>query len=179
MFTRILAGLALYAALLFVPVVADDGHNHDAAPAAAAGAALPRFSATSDLFELVGVVSGKRLTVHLDRFADNAPVKGARIDLEVGGTSVALEEHAEGEFEGTLAQALKPGMTPVTATVAAGNEIDILAGELDVHEEDHSGSAAAIDWRRYAGWAAAAILLLSALIWFRRRSRRAQLGGAA
>jgi hypothetical protein len=179
MFTRIIAGLALHAALLFVPVVADDGHNHGAAPMAAAGSALPRFSATSDLFELVGVVNGKQLTVYLDRFADNAPVKGARIDLQVDGASVALEEHGEGEFEGALAQALKPGMTPVTATVAAGSEIDILVGELDVHEEEHAGAAAAIHWRRYVGWAAAATVLLAALLWLRRRSRRAQLGGAA
>ena len=181
MCTRLFAGLALHAALLFVPAVADDGHNHDAAPAAATGPALPRFSATSELFELVGVVNGKQLTVYLDRFADNSPVKGARIDLEVGGAAVALKEHDEGEFEGTLAQELKPGVASVTATVAAGNETDILAGELDVHEEEHSRAAAAIDWRRNGGWAAAAVILLSALVWFRRRAyaRRAALGGAA
>lgn len=180
MFSRICAGLALHAALLFAPAVADDGHNHDAAPAGAAGPALPRFSASSELFELVGVVNGKQLTVYLDRFADNSPVKGARIDLEVGGTSVPLEEHSEGEFEGTLAHELKPGVTPVTATVAAGKDTDILAGELDVHEEEHSKVAAASKWSPYVGWTAAAVILVSALVWLGRRSNgRRRLEGAA
>ena len=180
MFSRICVGLALHAALLLAPAVADEGHNHDAAPATASGPALPHFAATSELFELVGVVNGKQLTVYLDRFADNAPVKGARIDLEVGGTSVPLEEHGEGEFKGTLAQELKPGVTPVTATVAAGNETDLLAGELDVHEEEHSQVAAANKWRPYAGWTAAAVILVLALAWIGRRSNeRRRLGGAA
>lgn len=179
MFSRICVGLALHAALLLAPAVADDGHNHDAAPATA-GPALPRFAATSELFELVGVVNGKQLTVYLDRFADNAPVKGARIDLEVGGASVPLEEHSEGEFKGTLAQELKPGVTPMTATVAAGKDTDILAGELDVHEEEHAQTAGANKWRPYAGWMAAAVISLLALVWLGRRSNeRRRLGGAA
>jgi cobalt-zinc-cadmium efflux system outer membrane protein len=35
------------------------GHDHGEAPAAPAGPALPRFAATSDLFELVGVLDGQ------------------------------------------------------------------------------------------------------------------------
>lgn len=183
MFTRFLAGPALCAALLLAPAVAfaDDGHNHDAAPAASTGPALPRFSAASELFELVGVVNGKELKVYLDRFSDNSPVKGAKIELQVGGAPVALEEHGEGEFEGTLAQPLAPGVTPVTATIAADNDTDILGGELDVHEEEHAAATGASRWRGALGWTAAAAVLLLVLAWLGRRShaRRARLGGAA
>jgi hypothetical protein len=175
------AWLAL-AALSCAPAHADDGHNHDAAPAASSGPALPRFAATSELFELVGVVNGKQLTVYLDRFNDNTPVQGAKLELDVGGAKVALKEHEPGEFEGSLASELKPGVTAVTATVVAGKESDILATELDVHEEAHAEAAHSHGWREYAGWAAAAVVALGALAFAIRRlfaMRQARVGGAA
>ena len=116
------AALALAtAALLAAPSVqADAGHDHGAAAPSAAGPGLPRFVATSDLFELVGVVDGTRLTLYLDHSADNSPVKGAKLELELGGTKVNAKPGGDGEFEASLAQPLKPGVTPVTATVSAG-----------------------------------------------------------
>ncbi|WP_077002535.1 hypothetical protein [Variovorax sp. KK3] len=181
MFKRLFAAaLVLHTALFVAPAVADEGHSHDAPPSAASGPALPRFAAVSELFELVGVVNGKQLTIYLDRFADNAPVKGASIQLDVGGAAVALEAHGEGEFEGTLAQELKAGLVPVTATVVAGDETDILAGELDVHEEAHADAATTSRWKPMAGWIAAAALAALALAWLGRRgAARRRLGGAA
>ncbi len=178
----LLAWLALAALTLAPASRADDGHNHDASPAAASGPALPRFAASSDLFELVGVVDGKRLTIYLDRFADNSPVQNAKVDLEVGGAKVALTEHEPGEFEGALADALKAGVTPVTATVVAGHETDLLAGDLDVHEDAHAAPAAASGWTRYGPWALGAAVLAALSAWWMRRdatARRARVGGAA
>lgn len=178
---HLLACLAI-AATLLGPVSADDGHNHDAGPAAAAGPALPRFVAASDLFELVGVVDGRQLTVYLDRFADNAPVKDARVELELGSAKVALKENAAGEFEGTLTSALSPGVIAVVATVAAGTETDLLAGDLHVHDGAHGPAAHSHSWREYAGWGAAAIAAVALLGWGVCRtlaSRRVRAGGAA
>lgn len=168
-------------ATLCVPALADDGHNHGPAPAAATAAetALPRFTATSELFELVGVAKGRQLTVYLDGFADNAPVKGATLDLEVGGAKVALKGVADGEFEGALAQALKPGLTPVAATVMTASDTDILAGEFDVHA-DETHAAHGPTWAQYLGWLLAAGAVLLALAWSGRRAIAARrLGGAA
>lgn len=165
-------GLAGAIATLCAPALAGDGHDHGPAPAATAPA-LPRFAASSELFELVGVARDRQLTVYLDGFADNAPVKGARLDLSVGGAPVALKEIAPGEFEGALAQPLPPGLTPVTATVAAGSDTDLLAGEFDVHAQEpaaHHGPA----WQAYVGAALAAAAALLALAWRARRN-----GGAA
>jgi len=170
------------AALTSLPARADDGHNHDAAPSAPTGPALPRFVATSELFELVGVVNGKQLTVYLDRFDSNAPVKGAKVELDIGGAKVALKEHEPGEFEGALANEAKPGVTAVTATVVAGNDTDLLAGELDVHEEAHAEAAHAHGWREYASWGVGAAVAIGALAWALRRrlaTRHAPVGGAA
>ncbi|MDM0015026.1 hypothetical protein QTH87_21450 [Variovorax sp. J22P168] len=172
--------LALLTALVARPAIADDGHGHDSAPVAAGGSALPRFSAVSEAFELVGVVSGTHLTVYLDRFDDNAPVKDANVELELGGAKVALARSAEGEFEGKLAHALQPGVVAVTATVVAGSESDILAGDFVVPAAATAASAEGRGWRSYAAWTAAAAVALAALAWIGRRAagtRRA--GGTA
>ncbi|MBT2303615.1 hypothetical protein J7E70_24510 [Variovorax paradoxus] len=180
---NMLAGLGLVAAVCAMPAVAADEHGHDhGASAAASGPALPRFSAVSEVFELVGVVDGKQLTVYLDRFGDNAPVKDAKVELEIGGARVALQQHAEGEYEGALAQELKPGVIAVTASIVAGKDADLLAGELDLHEEAAAHDSPARGWRPYAAWAAGAVVVLAALAWFRRRAvgaQRARMGGEA
>ena len=103
---------------------------------------LPRFTAVSELFELVGVVDGKHITLYLDRFADNSPVKDATLELQLDGKAIPLETHADGEFEATLQDALNPGVVSVTATVVAGQDADLLAGELDLHELPHAAAAA-------------------------------------
>lgn len=179
---NVLARLGLLALLSSMPALADDehGHNHDA-PASSSGPALPRFTAVSDAFELVGVVSGRQLTVYLDRFQDNAPVNDAKVDLEIGGEKVALEARGDGEYAGTLAQELKPGVAAITASIVAGNESDILAGDLDLHAEAIVHEEHARDWWIYVGWAAAAFVVLAAIaVAMRRRGAHGgRVGGAA
>jgi len=179
------AGLA--AALLLLPAPpaqADDGHNHDAAPATASGPALPRFTAESDLFELVGVVDGRRLTVWLDHTADTRPVESAEVELDFGGTTLKLDRHAAGEYEAELPAAPAPGEIAITATVTAGDandaEIDLLATTLDIHEDAHE-EAASGGRSIPLPLIAAAALLLAVLAWFAGRAsgKAAGKGGAA
>ena len=180
MFSKSFVGFALLAALLAGPALADEGHNHGAAPAAPAATVLPRFAAASELFELVGLVNGKQLTVYVDRFDDNAPVKAAQVDLEIGGTKVALKEHADGEYEGVLADELPAGVAPLTATVVAGNETAVLNAELAVHEDAHDEPAQGRSPKMHAAWVAAAVAALLAWAWLRRRgAAAARVGGAA
>jgi len=127
-------------ALAAWPARAHEGHDDDVG-ASPAGAALPRFAAASDLFELVGVLDGTRLALYLDHYADNTPVQGAQVELNVGGAQLSLREVAPGEFEGTLAAPLPEGTTAMTALVSAGADSDLLAGELDVHAP-HEGAPA-------------------------------------
>jgi hypothetical protein len=168
----------LLAALALQPALAGEGHDHGDAPAAPAGPALPRFSAVSESFELVGIVDGKQLVVYLDRFADNAPVQGATIELEVGGAKLALAEHEPGQYEGALPEAPKPGLTPVTATVVAGNESDLLAGELDLHDDAHAEPAKPHDGLAKWGLGAIAVIALAAA-GMRRKWVVRQAGGEA
>ena len=178
-----LAALFVAALLLSSPARAGEGHDHGDAAPAVAGQALPRFTAVSETFELVGVLSGKQITLHLDRFADNSPVRGAQIELEIGGAKFKAEKQGEDEYEVVLPDAPKEGVLPVTATVTAGNDVDLLAGELDIHEEAHTEEAVANHaWPQYAGWGAGGVAVLVLLLWGGRRlmgARSVRAGGAA
>lgn len=173
-----------FAAALFAanPAWASEGHDHGAAPAAA-GTALPRFVAVSETFELVGVLNGTQLTLYLDRFADNAPVKGATLELEIGGVKVAAQPRADGEFTAVLAAVPKPGVLPVMATVVAGVETDLLAAELDLHEAPTAKAAVhRRGWQAWAGWTIGGLVTLIVLVWAGRMAmarRTASAGGAA
>jgi hypothetical protein len=177
-----LAALLVAAILLALPAWAGPGHDHGDTAPAAVGQALPRFTAESELFELVGVLRGKQITLYLDRFADNGPVRDAQIELEIGGVKFKAEKQGEDEYEVVLPEAPKPGVLPVTATVTAGNDADLLAGELDIHEEAHADEVAHThSWAEYSGWAAAGLAALALLVWGGRAigARRIRAGGAA
>ncbi len=165
------AGLLLAALWMAVmPAQAGDGHDHGEAPAAAAGSALPRFTAGSELFELVGVLNGKQLTLYLDHAASNAPVKDAKLELELGGRKLSPKAHGEGEFELTLDEAPKAGVTPITATVSTASESDLLATELDIHEQAHADEAHVHGWKEWALWGAGGAFALALLGLIARRT---------
>lgn len=178
-----LAALLVAATFLGSPAWAGEGHDHGDAAPAAVGQALPRFTAVSETFELVGVLSGKQITLYLDRFADNSPVRDAQIELEIGGAKFKAEKQGEDEYEVVLPDAPKEGVLPVTATVTAGKEVDLLAGELDIHEAAHADEAAHTSaWTEYVGWGAGALAALALLAWGGRRvisARSVRAGGAA
>ena len=130
-------------------------------------------------FELVGVVNGKQLALYLDRFEDNSPVPDAKLELEVGGRKVPVSVLAPGEYEAQLLEELKPGVTPVTASLQVNGESDLLAGEIDIHEDEHEETTQ-VGWVRYLAWAAAAFAAgLAAAVLVRRRKAHGALGGAA
>lgn len=174
---RLAGVLALSGALLTPLAQAHEGH--DDGPAAPTGQAHPRFALESESFELVGVLEGQRLAIYLDRHASNAPVDGAKIELQLGDASYTVEPHGTGEYEVTLPQPLPAGELPVTATLAVGPEADLLAGELHIDEAAHDAPAAAPAWRRYAPWAVGGLVLIAALGLARGRGKRnAPLEGA-
>jgi hypothetical protein len=180
-----LAALSLAAVLLGtgLPAIAGEGHDHGDAAPASTGTALPRFAAVSETFELVGVLDGKQITLYLDRFADNAPVRGAQIELEIAGAKFQAEAHGDDAYEMVLKEAPKPGVLPITATVTAGAEVDLLAGELDLHEAAHANEPAhEHSWKEYGGWAAGGLAVLAVLVFGGRRLmavRQVRAGGAA
>jgi hypothetical protein len=182
-FPHILAALLVATFLAAPHAWAGEGHDHgDAAPASAAQA-LPRFTAVSETFELVGVLRGKQITLYLDRYADNSPVRGAQIELDIGGSKFKAEQQGDDAYSVVLAEAPKAGVLAITATVTAGNELDLLAGELDIHEAAHANEVANTrPWTKVVGWTAVGIAGLLLLAWGGRRAfgaRSVRAGGAA
>lgn len=177
-----LAALLVSVALAWPTVAqAGPGHDHGDAAPTSTGPALPRFAAVSEAFELVGVLNGQQITLYLDRATDNAPVVGAQIELEIGGVKFKAEAHDD-TYDVVLAETPKPGVLPITATVTAGAEVDLLAGELDLHEDAHAGEVAHThSWTQYAGWVAAGLAALAVLVFIGRRvaARRENPAGAA
>lgn len=162
---------------------AGPGHDHGDAPASAAATALPRFAATSDGFELVGVLQGQHLSLYLDRAPDNSPVDSAQITLEINGTAVPVQAHATGEYEANLTQPLSEGDHAVAATIVAGTQSDLLAATLDLHGNEAAHAEPASVWRKALPWLAglAALVAAAAMAWvsMQRTRRTTATGGAA
>lgn len=163
MFPRVLLCVLLCVAFSLAASVAQAGPGHDhgpEAPAAAAGVASPRFAATSDLFEVVGILDGKELSVFVDRFDTNVPVTKATVELEVNGVKLVGVLHDDiGDFVFPAATFAKPGSYALAFTITAGDDIDILAGNLVVPEmvDTHPHSIWTL---KNAGIAAGVLLLL-------------------
>jgi hypothetical protein len=167
--------LALIFTLLSPLAIAGPGHDHGDTATQGKGSALPRFAATSEDLELVGIVNGKLVTLYLDRFTDNSPINGAQIEIEIAGHQYKAEKHGEGEYEVILKDMLKPGVMAITATIQAGDLTDLLATELDLHA-DESVTGPRSPWKTVALWIGAgllALLTLGGMVRFRQKTRRA------
>lgn len=147
-----------------------EDHGDGAAPVTSADFA-PRAVAQSEDFELVAVLAQGKLTLYLDRYADNAPVVDAEIEIESGAMKAVAAQIAPGVYAVPGEAFAKAGKYPLTFSVQAGDAADLLAATLEFNglasgvEHVHARSEWAI-------WAVAAVLLLAAavlLAWRRRK----------
>jgi hypothetical protein len=177
-FNALSLGIALMLGAISLPALAGDGHDHGEAPATTADAALPRFVASSDKLELVGVLNDRQLALYLDRRADNSPVDDARIELEIGNHKLLANRTGAGEFAATLKESLPSEELPVTASVVLGDDADLLAGSLDLHPDSHAEPATAPSWKTMVAGGLLILGILASL--FRLRRKHAlRIGGAA
>ncbi len=168
--------LALLAAFAFgapVPALAGGGddHTHGDEPTVAARVSAPRISVSSETLELVGVLDPAGLTLYIDRPGTNEPVLGASVVVDVDGSSreAAVTEDGNYRLDGDWAN--RPGSHDFVFTVARKEEVDLIAGSLQVPEE-----IAPAHGPHYVAWAAAvaaALGLALAAAWAMRRRRGA------
>jgi membrane fusion protein, heavy metal efflux system len=126
--------IALAAGLVvFVPitVVAHEGHDHGGPKIEITTAVSPRFEATSDDFELVGVVKGTDLIVTLDRFRTNEQVATADITATANGKPVTVERRPDKTYRITTPLLANPGKIDFVFTIVDGAVSDLLSGSLE------------------------------------------------
>lgn len=182
-------GLGVSLALPFA-AVAGPGHSHDEpAPTQGTGPAAPKIQAHSEVFEVVGILEGKTLSIFLDDYATNAPIERAKIEIEaVRGEPAAktikttLELSEDGVFKWTDSAFAEPGVWAVSFTISAANQVDLLAGELDVHlPQAGSESAHGSDhgWAAHLlPWLIGAVLVVAMVFFLVRRLSKRRLAPA-
>lgn len=130
-------------------------------------ASAPRASARSDEFELVAVLdTERRIVATLDRFATNAPVEGARLEIDAAGQSAVAVESSPGVYVAKIAALTQaaPGMKlPLTIAIEAGDSADLLTTTLEIPAPAEKDVASVRGGADRAAWRIGAALLLAAV----------------
>jgi len=134
-----LASKLLIALSLTIASAAHAGPGHgEEKPTTAQTQTLPRFYAESDLYEAVGVINGKEITLYLDRYSSNELVKGAKVEIELEGSKISSESHGDGEYLFRLKNKIKDQPTAITITINDDDVTDILAATIDLSSFERS-----------------------------------------
>ena len=119
---------------------AHDGEDHGtpspamgltSSPPAVSQSVAPRASAKSEDFELLLVADKQALVIYLDSFANNAPVPGAKIEVEGAGLKGTAAEVAPGVYQ-LAAPALGAGKHALTMSIETADNADLLATTLEI-----------------------------------------------
>ena len=135
-------------------VPAHDGHDHGPPAPAAAGPTVPMVEATGTDLEMAGLVRDGRLILWIDRFADNAPVTDATVEVGAdGGAMLPAEARPDGTFALAAPWLAEPGSREVLVTVAAGDVADLLVGTLTIPADTAAAEAHdhGVPWAWVAG----------------------------
>ena len=104
-----------------------------AARAAAADAPPPpRVEARSADFLAVGVVHDDKLSIHLSRLSDNAPVRDAQVTVVLRGTAHPTTAETDGGYLLQTKDLALAGAATVEFQVSQGAMREILKGRLDI-----------------------------------------------
>lgn len=113
--------------------LAHEGHDHPPETPATGAAASPRVIATSEKYQLVGIVEGEVLVIYLDRAEDNAPVITAKLEVSLDGQPHKTEFIGNAAtYEVTAPLLRKPGSYEVLVNLTDGREQDLLVGTLKI-----------------------------------------------
>lgn len=111
--------------------------------AAAASAAAPsqppaRIEARSADLLAVGLVRGDRMTIHISRSIDNAPVQGAAVTVVLRGVAHPTTAESDGSYTLETPDLAVPGAAAVDIQVAHGSAEESLKGTLQVAAAGHA-----------------------------------------
>ncbi len=144
--------------------------NADPAAPSAQPEPVARVEARSADLLAVGTVRGERMTIHLSRIADNAPVRDAAVTVLLRGTAHAAVAEADGSYSLETPDLALPGAAAVQFQVTEGAVRQDLQGALQVAggspEPQAQGTSRQIGW-----WVLNfAVCIGFLLLWSRRKS---------
>ena len=165
--------VALFAALLLatpLTLFAHGDEDHAAPAPSVTKQRTPRAVARSDEFEAVAVLEGKKLLLYLDRFASNAPVTDAKVEIEGGGFKGLATQTAPGVYV-LDAALIPPSKQPLTISIATDDSADLLSASLDVGQalDAAAPTHSAKTWM--VGIFAATLVAVSGLLWLLHRRK--------
>lgn len=154
-----------------------NGEHLDGPAATATVGTVPRIETFSELFELVGHLSGGELSILVDRYETNEPVLNGKLEVEYQGQKASAKFHADlGDYsidDPKLLKALSaPGKHALLFTFVSGDESDLLEGTLEVSAvQDHGHEHGVGRTWLWLAAATVAVLLAIAAIALARRSK--------
>ncbi len=145
-----------------------------AAPAAAPGPAAPsaRIEALSSDLLVVGTVQAERMTIHLSRIVDNAPVRDAAVSVVFRGITHATTAETDGSYSLQTPDLSLPGAAAVQFQVAQGGAREELNGTLQIG--DAADTREQKNGARQLGWWVLnfAVCVGFLMLWRRRKAAR-------
>ena len=153
-----------------------NGEHLDGPVAAASTGSVPRMETFTELFEVVGHLSGGELSILIDRYDTNEPVLNGKLEVQYKGLKAPARFHADiGDYAvddpQMLAALSKPGKHALLLTLTAGGESDLIDGTLDVPQVASHGQQDAPSWRKWAAtFGAVVIAAVGAALVARRRA---------
>jgi len=141
-----------------------------AAASAAAAAAPARVEARSAQLLAVGTVQGERMTIHLSRLEDNAPLRDAEGALVLRGATHPATALADGGYAVATPDLALPGAAAVRIEVTSSGTRQDLAGTLQptaaaASTEDKGSS-------RQLGWWVLNFAVCIGFLWLWQRRKR-------
>lgn len=151
-----------------------NGEHLDAPGATVSADEVPRLETFTEMFELVGNLSGGELSFLIDRYETNEPVLGASLEVEFNGIKTKAKFHPDiGDYavddKKFLEAIAKPGKHALLFTIVAGEDSDLMEATLNVMSHVAHDHAAPKRWQ----WPLALLVLIvlaGAVVWARRRT---------
>jgi hypothetical protein len=141
------------------------------ADAPAGAPALPRVEVRSADLWAVGVVHDDKMSIHLSRLIDNAPVRDAAISVVLRGTAHSATAESDGSYSLQTKDLTLPGPAVVEFQVGQGAARESLKGTLDIgpaagHTDDRNSA-------RQLWWWVLNFAVCFGVLWLISRRRKA------
>jgi hypothetical protein len=155
------------ACALAVPLIAAAAF---AAASAAEPAPLARIEARSADLLAVGLVRDDRMTIHLSRVIDNAPVRDAAVTVLLRGAAHPATAETDGSYTLQAKDLALPGAAAVEFDVADASGHESLKGTLQVAAT--AGKSADRNSARQLGWWVLNFAVCIGFLWLISRRRK-------